>query len=95
MVSIFWQFVKIGCNLSWCISGAAGICSNNTKPKKVPEVEKIRKRTIKGREAKIERHSKPKGERGIKESKVKKRVREALLDKHNRPKDQRKRKERR
>ena len=63
--------------------------------KRVPEGEKIRKRTIKGREAKIERHSKPKGERGRKESKVKKRIRDALLDKHSRPKGQRKRKERR
>jgi hypothetical protein len=60
--------------------------------KRVPEGEKIRKRTIREREAKIERHSKPKGR---KESKVKKRVREGLLDKHSRPKGQRKRKERR
>jgi hypothetical protein len=60
--------------------------------KRVPEGEKIRKRTIREREAKIERHSKPKGR---KESKIKKRVREGLLDKHSRPKGQRKRKERR
>jgi hypothetical protein len=63
--------------------------------KRVPRGEKIRKQTIKERESKIERHSKPKGEKSRKESKVKKRVREALLDKHNRPKGQRKRKERR
>jgi hypothetical protein len=63
--------------------------------KRVPEGEKLRKQTIKKREAKIERHSKPEGERSRKESKVKKRVREALLDKHSRPKGQRKRKERR
>ena len=63
--------------------------------KRVPRGEKLRKQTIREREAKIERHSKPKGEKSRKESKVKKRVREALLDKHNRPKDQRKRKERR
>jgi hypothetical protein len=63
--------------------------------KRVPEGEKIRKRTIREREDKIERHSKPKGERGRKESKVKKRAREALLDKHSRPKGQRKRKENR
>jgi hypothetical protein len=62
--------------------------------KRVPEGEKIRKRTIRGREAKIERHSKPKGERSRIEDKVKKRVRESLIDKHNRPKGQRKRKER-
>jgi hypothetical protein len=59
--------------------------------KRVPKGEKIRKRTIGEREAKIEKHSKPKGERNRKESKVKKRVREAILDKHNRPKGQRKR----
>src|ERR671910_22588 len=62
---------------------------------RVREGEKLRKQTIKKREAKIERHSKPKGEKSRKESKVKKRVREALLDKHNRPKGQRKRKENR
>jgi hypothetical protein len=63
--------------------------------KRVPEGKKIRKRTIREREAKIERHSRPKGERSRRESKVKKRVREALLDKHSRLKGQRKRKERR
>jgi hypothetical protein len=60
--------------------------------KRVPEGEKIRKQTIREREAKIEKHSKPKGKRNRKESEVKKRVREATLDKHNRPKGQRKRK---
>jgi hypothetical protein len=63
--------------------------------RRVPEGEKIRKRTIREREAKIERHSKPKGERSSRESKEKKRVREALLNKHSRPTGQRKRKERR
>ena len=62
--------------------------------KRVPEGQKLRKRTIRERKAKIERHSKPKGERSRRESKVKKRIREALLDKHSRPKGQRKRKER-
>ena len=37
----------------------------------------------------------PRGAKGRKENKVKKRAREALLDKHNRPKSQRKRKENR
>jgi hypothetical protein len=60
--------------------------------KRVPQGEKLRKQTIKKREAKIQRHSKPKGERSRRESKVKKRVREALLDKHSRPKGQKKRK---
>jgi hypothetical protein len=63
--------------------------------KRVPRGEKIRKLTIKKRESKIDRYSKPKGAKGRKENKVKKRAREALLDKHNRPKSQRKRKENR
>jgi hypothetical protein len=63
--------------------------------RRVPKGEKIRKQTIKKREDKIERHSKPKGERSRREGKVKKKVREALLDKHSRPKGQRRRKERR
>jgi hypothetical protein len=63
--------------------------------KRVPRGEKIRKLTIKKRESKIDRHSKPKGAKGRKENKVKKRAREALLDKHSRPKGQRKRKENR
>jgi hypothetical protein len=63
--------------------------------KRVPQGEKIRKQTIREREAKIERYSKPKGIKTKKESKIKKNAREALLDKHSRPKGQRKRKERR
>jgi hypothetical protein len=63
--------------------------------KRIPEGEKIRKLTIREREAKIEKHSKPKGERNRRESKLKKNVREAKFDKHSRPKSQRKIKERR
>jgi hypothetical protein len=62
--------------------------------KRVPQGKKIRKQMIKKREAKIEKHSKPKGRKRQKESEIKKRSREALLNKHNRPKGQRKRKER-
>jgi hypothetical protein len=62
--------------------------------RRVPEGEKLRKQTIKKREAKIERHGKPKGERSRRESKSKKRIRESQLDRHNRPRGQRKRKER-
>jgi hypothetical protein len=62
--------------------------------KRVPQGKKIRKQMIKEREAKIEKHSKPKGRRRQKESEIKKKAREALLNKHNRPKGQRKRKER-
>jgi hypothetical protein len=62
--------------------------------KRVPEGEKIRKRTIKKREAIIKRHSKPKGERSRRESKLKKRMRESRLDRNSRPRGQRKRMER-
>jgi hypothetical protein len=65
------------------------------RQKRVPRGEKLRKQTIKKREAKIERHSKPKGEKSRRESKLKKNIRESLLDRHSRPKGQRKRKERR
>ena len=62
--------------------------------KRVPEGQKLRKRTIRERKAKIERHSKPKGERNRREGKLKKRIRESRLDRHNRPRGQRKRTER-
>lgn len=61
---------------------------------RVPEGKKLRKQTIKKREAKIERHSKPKGERSRREGKLKKRIRESRLDRHNMPRGQRKRTER-
>ena len=61
--------------------------------KRVPEGKKIRKQTIRKREAKIDKYSRPKGEKSKKESKHIKNVRETLLDKHARPKSQRKRKE--
>jgi hypothetical protein len=60
--------------------------------KRVPKGEKLRKQTIRKREDRIERYSKPKGKRNRKESKLRKIYRESLLDKHNRPKSQRKRK---
>jgi hypothetical protein len=63
--------------------------------KKVPPGEKLRKQTIRKREDKIERYSKPKGKRNRKESELRKIYIESLLDKHNRPKSQRKRKENR
>jgi hypothetical protein len=61
---------------------------------RVPEGKKLRKQTIKKREAKIERHSKPKGEKNRREGKLRKRIRESWLDRHNRPRGQRKRTER-
>ena len=63
--------------------------------KRVPQGKKIRKQTIREREAKIDRYSRPKREKSKKrESKHVKNIRETLLDKHSRPKGQRKRKER-
>ena len=66
--------------------------------RRVPKGEKIRKQMIRKREAKINKYSKPKAEKGKKknkkESKHVKNRRETLLDKRNRPKSQRKRKER-
>lgn len=54
--------------------------------KRVPQGKKIRKQTIRKREAKIDKYSRPKGEKNKKESKHIKNVRETLLDKHARPK---------
>ena len=63
--------------------------------KRVPQGKKIRKQTIRKREAKIDRYSRPKEEEKgkKKESKRVKNIRETLLDKHSRPKSQRKKKE--
>ena len=58
--------------------------------KRVPQGKKIRKQVIRKREAKIDRYSRPKGERAKKESKQTKNVRESLLDRYSRPKGQRK-----
>src|SRR5215213_5591828 len=62
---------------------------------RVPKGEKIRKQTIRKREAKINKYSNPKQRsvRRKKESKQVKNLRETLLDKYSRPKSQRKRKE--
>ena len=69
-------------------SAAAAIITPSQK--RVPQGKKIRKQVIRKREAKIDRYSRPKGERSKKESKQTKNVRESLLDRHNRPKGQRK-----
>jgi hypothetical protein len=52
-----------------------GLAVITPSQKRVPRGEKIRKLTIKKRESKIDRRSKPKGAQGRKESKVKKRIR--------------------
>ena len=56
--------------------------------KRVPEGEKIRKRTIREREAKIDRHSRPKGEKKKKENPLRKTLRESRIDRNSRPRDQ-------
>ncbi|AFU58160.1 hypothetical protein Ngar_c12200 [Candidatus Nitrososphaera gargensis Ga9.2] len=56
--------------------------------KRVPEGEKIRKRAMREREAKIEKYSRPKGERRKRESPLKKALREERIDRNNRPRDQ-------
>jgi hypothetical protein len=52
-----------------------GLAVITPSQKRVPRGEKIRKLTIKKRESKIDRRSKPKGTKGRKESKVKKGIR--------------------
>jgi hypothetical protein len=56
--------------------------------KRVPEGEKIRKRAMREREAKIEKHSRPKGEQSAREHPLKKALRESRIDRNSRPKDQ-------
>jgi len=56
--------------------------------KRVPEGEKIRKRTMREREAKIEKHSRPKGERRRKENPLRKTLRESRIDRNSRPRGQ-------
>ena len=56
--------------------------------KRVPQGEKIRKQTMREREAKLEKYNRPKGERKRREHPLKKRVRESKIDKHGRPRNQ-------
>jgi hypothetical protein len=56
--------------------------------KRVPEGEKIRKRAMREREAKIEKYSRPKGERRRRESPLKRALREKNIDRNSRPRDQ-------
>lgn len=57
--------------------------------KRVPEGEKIRKKTMRKREAKIKKHSRPKGERRRKENPFRKTLRTSRIDRNSRPRDQR------
>jgi hypothetical protein len=61
--------------------------------KRVPKGEKIRKQTIRKREAKLERYNRPKGERRGQEPEAKKIEREEKLERFSRPKRRKLRKE--
>lgn len=72
-----------------------GLSPDQTEPavvtpsqKRVPEGEKIRKMAMREREAKIDKHSRPKGEMRRKESPFKKAIREEKIDRNSRPRDQ-------
>jgi hypothetical protein len=56
--------------------------------KRVPQGEKIRKHTMREREAKFEKYNRPKGERRKREHLLKKGVRESKIDRHSRPRNQ-------
>jgi hypothetical protein len=56
--------------------------------KRVPQGEKIRKRTMREREAKLEKYNRPKSERKRREHPLKKELRESRIDRHSRPRSQ-------
>jgi hypothetical protein len=56
--------------------------------KRVPQGEKIRKQTMREREAKLEKYNRPKGERRRREHPLKKGIRESRVDGHSRPRNQ-------
>jgi hypothetical protein len=72
-----------------------GLAPEQTEPavvtpsqKRVPQGEKIRKRTMREREAKLEKYNRPKGERKRREHSPKKSLRESKIDRHSRPRNQ-------
>ena len=56
--------------------------------KRVPQGEKIRKRTMRERAAKLEKYNRPKGERRRREHPIKRGIRESKIDRHSRPRNQ-------
>ncbi len=56
--------------------------------KRVPQGEKIRKQTMRKREARLEKYNRPKGERKSREHPLKKSIRESKIDRHSRPRNQ-------
>jgi hypothetical protein len=72
-----------------------GLAPGQTEPavitpsrRRVPEGEKIRKKAIREREAKIEKFSRPKGKKRRRESPPKRALREKNIDRHSRPRTQ-------
>src|ERR671923_3095190 len=72
-----------------------GLSPDQTEPsvitpsqRRVPEGEKLRKKAIREREAKIEKYSRPKGERRRRESPLKRTLREKNIDRNSRPRNQ-------
>ena len=56
--------------------------------KRVPQGEKIRKQTMRKREARLEKYNRQKGERRRREHPLKKNIRESKIDRHSRPRNQ-------
>ena len=56
--------------------------------KRVPKGEKIRKQTMRKREARLEKYNRPKDERRRREHSLKKSIRESKIDRHSRPQNQ-------
>ena len=56
--------------------------------KRVPQGEKIRKQTMREREAKLEKYNRPKRQRRRREHPLKKGIRESKIDRHSRPRNQ-------
>jgi hypothetical protein len=56
--------------------------------KRVSQGEKIRKRTMREREAKLEKYNRPKGERKRREHPIKRGIRESKINRHSRPRNQ-------
>ena len=56
--------------------------------KRVSQGEKIRKRTMREREAKLEKYNRPKGERKRRERPLKRGIRESKINRHSRPRNQ-------
>ena len=56
--------------------------------KRVPQGEKIRRQTMRKREARLEKYNRPKGEPRRREHPLKKSIRESKIDRHSRPRNQ-------